>query len=188
MSSNFNVLDTPIQGLKTIQRNPIGDHRGYLERVFCTHELATLLPDGAGIVQINHTLTTKSGTVRGMHFQHPPHAEIKFVSCLKGRVFDVAVDLRSGSSTFLHWHAEMLTADNYKTLAIPEGFAHGFQTLTENVEMLYLHTTAYEPSAEEGVNATDPRLNIQWPKAFTERSPRDLGHPFIAQEFAGIAL
>ena len=97
-------------------------------------------------------MTASRGTVRGMHFQHPPHAETKFVSCLRGEVFDVAVDLRNGSPTFLHWHAEILSADNHRTLVIPEGFAHGFQTLSDDCEMLYFHTAAYNPEAEGGLN------------------------------------
>ena len=167
MSSCFEILNTPLQRLKLIQRNPIGDHRGYLERMFCTEELQSLIP-GRGIVQINHTLTARRGTVRGLHFQYPPHAETKIVSCLRGEVFDVAVDLRQGSPTFLHWHAEILSAANHKTLVIPEGFAHGFQTLTEDCELLYFHTAAYHPDAEGGLNAQDPRLDIRWPEAVME--------------------
>lgn len=187
MSNRFDILDTPLQGLKLIQREPIGDSRGYLERLFCTGDLQALISD-KGIVQINHTLTAKRGTVRGMHFQHPPHAEAKFVSCLRGEVFDVAVDLRRGSPTFLHWHAEILSADNHKTLLIPEGFAHGFQTLTEDCEMLYFHTAAYQPEAECGLNAKDPRLNIGWPEAMTELSPRDAAHPLVTEDFSGVAV
>lgn len=98
-----------------------------------------------------------------MHFQRTPHAEMKLVSCVRGLVFDVAVDLRRGSPTFLRWHSELLSADNHKTLVIPEGFAHGFQTLTDDCEMLYLHTTAYAPDAEAGLNPQDARLAIAWP-------------------------
>jgi dTDP-4-dehydrorhamnose 3,5-epimerase len=166
-----------LQGLKLIQRNPIGDHRGYLERMFCEEELQSLIP-GRSIVQINHTLTAKRGTVRGLHFQYPPHAETKIVSCLRGEVFDVAVDLRHGSPTFLHWHAEILSADNHRTLLIPEGFAHGFQTLTEDCELLYFHTAAYQPSAEGGLNAQDAKLDIRWPEAVIELSSRDAAHPW----------
>ena len=129
------MFDTPLSGLKVLQRKPISDSRGYLERFFCTEELEALAL-GKHIAQINCTLTANLGTVRGMHFQRPPHAEIKFVSCLRGEVFDVAVDLRNNSPTFLCWHAEVLSADNHKTLVIPEGFAHGFQTLADNCEML----------------------------------------------------
>lgn len=187
MSTRFDILDMPIQGLKLVQRKPIGDDRGYLERMFCSKELKTLIPDKS-IVQINHTLTVQCGTVRGLHFQHPPHAETKFVSCLRGEVFDVAVDLRRGSPAFLLWHAEILSADNHKTLVIPEGFAHGFQTLTKDCEMLYFHTAAYQVGGEGGLNAQDPRLAIQWPLDITEQSARDSGHPLVSEDFSGVAV
>lgn len=182
MSSRFDILDTPLLGLKLIQRKPIGDARGHFERLYCSDELQALIP-GKGIRQINHTLTTRRGTVRGMHFQHPPCAETRFVSCLRGEVFDVAVDLRRSSSTFLHWHAEILSADNHKTLVIPEGFAHGFQTLDRDCEMLYFHTALYEPGAEGGLNAQDPRLAILWPEAITELSERDAALPPMTDSF-----
>lgn len=187
MSSRFDIQDMPIQGLRLLQRKPIGDNRGYLERMYCSEELISLIP-GKSIVQINHTLTVQRGTVRGMHYQQPPHAETKFVSCMCGEVFDVAVDLRRDSLTFLHWHAEILTADNKKTLVIPEGFAHGFQTLTKDCEMLYLHTTAYRADAEGGLNASDPRLGIQWPLPIAEQSARDSAHPIVSEDFNGMAL
>ena len=187
MSTRFEILETPLSGLRILQRNPIGDSRGYLERLFCSEELQMLAPE-KHIAQVNHTLTALRGTVRGMHFQRPPHAEIKFVSCLRGEVFDVAVDLRHNSPTFLRWHAELLSADNHKTLVIPEGFAHGFQTLTDNCEMLYFHTHTYQPDAEGGLNAQDPRLAIQWPLPVGGVSPRDAGHPFLDENFPGMTL
>lgn len=187
MSKRFDLLDMPLKGLKLIQRKPIRDNRGYLERLFCAEELKSLIP-GKDILQINHTLTVKHGTVRGMHFQQPPHAEIKFVSCLRGEVFDVAVDLRRDSPTLLHWHAEVLSADNHKTLMIPEGFAHGFQTLTEDCEMLYFHTAVYQPGAESGLNAKDSRLNIRWPQTITDLSPRDAAHLLVTKDFIGVAV
>ncbi len=187
MSARFDLLDTPLSGLRVLQRKPIGDSRGYLERLFCNDELQGLAP-GKPIAQINHTWTAKRGTVRGMHFQHPPHAEIKFVSCLRGEVFDVAVDLRHNSPTFLRWHAELLSADNHKTLVIPEGFAHGFQTLTDDCEMLYFHTAAFQPGTEGGLNAQDPRLAIRWPLPVAGLSPRDASHPLLDDNFSGLTL
>ena len=185
--SRFAIEKTPIDGLHVFQRKPIGDERGYLERMFCGDELKSIIGQRS-IVQINHTLTEKAGTVRGMHFQHPPHAEMKLVSCLRGEVFDVAVDLRKGSPTFLHWHAEVLTEANHKTFMIPEGFAHGFQTLTDDCELLYLHTAAYAPDAESGLNALDPRLAIAWPMPIAERSARDKQHAMLTSEFSGLSL
>ena len=184
MSTRFDILDTPLSALRILQRKPIGDSRGYLERLFCTEELQTLAP-GKPIAQINHTLTANRGTVRGMHFQRSPHAEIKFVSCLRGEVFDVAVDLRHNSPTFLRWHAELLSADNHKTLVIPEGFAHGFQTLTDDCEMLYFHTAPYQPGAEAGLNAQDPKLAIKWPLSVAVLSEHDGSHPMLTNEFMG---
>ena len=130
----------------------------------------------------------RTGAVRGMHFQYPPYAETKIVSCLKGEIFDVAVDIRLDSPTFLRWHGEVLSAENRKSLLIPEGFAHGFQTLTDDCELLYLHTAPYTPEAEGALNAQDPRLDITWPCAITEMSDRDRSHPFVGDDFAGVQL
>lgn len=185
MSSRFEISPTAIAGLHVLQRKPIGDSRGYLERLFCAEELQSLIP-GKHIMQVNRTLTENTGTVRGMHFQHSPYAETKFVSCLRGEVFDVAVDLRQGSPTFLHWHAERLSAENHKTLVIPEGFAHGFQTLTDTCEMLYFHTAAYHPGAEGGLHVEDTKLAIQWQLPVAGLSPRDAAHPFLNSDFIGV--
>lgn len=186
MSARFDILATPIADLHILQRKPVGDSRGYLERLFCMDELQALVP-GRRIEQVNHTLTSGCGTVRGLHFQYPPHAEVKFVQCLRGEVFDVAVDLRRDSPTFLHWHAEVLNAENHRTLVIPEGFAHGFQTLADDCEMLYFHTAAWRQEAEGGLNAQDSRLAIRWPLPVAGLSPRDAAHPILIQDFKGFA-
>lgn len=183
--TRFEQHETSLAGLTVIERLPIGDERGFLERMFCAEDLAGICEDRP-IVQINRTSTASAGIVRGMHFQFPPHSEMKLVSCLRGQVFDVAIDLRAGSPTFLDWHAEVLSAENHRTLVIPEGFAHGFQTLTEDCELLYLHTAAYQPSAEGGLDALDPALGIEWPLPVAERSARDQGHPRLTPEFAGV--
>ena len=187
MSQHFTLTDTTISDLVVLERKPIKDNRGLFERMFCKDELSRVL-QGKSIVQVNHTHTKKVGALRGMHFQYPPHAELKFVSCLKGEVFDVAVDLRQSSSTFLRWHAEVLSADNFKTFVIPEGFAHGFQTLKEDCEKYYFHTAAYSTESEGALNALDPQLNITWPKSITEQSERDQAHPMLGDDFDGIAL
>jgi len=187
MSSRFEIFDRPLRDLKVIERKLIGDNRGYIERLFCAEEMLQLT-SGKCIAQINHTLTAKRGTVRGLHFQYPPHAEIKFVSCLSGQVFDVAVDLRRHTPTFLQWHAEILSSDNHKTLVIPEGFAHGFQAMQDDCEMLYLHTSAYQPSHEGGLSAKDPKLGIRWPCEITEWSERDASHPLLTADFAGLSI
>lgn len=183
--STFVAIPTPLAGLVVMQRKRLEDMRGFFSRLFCADELSTVgfaLP----IAQINQTLTRKRGAVRGLHFQHPPHAEDKFVSCLRGEIFDVAVDLRRGSPTFLTWHAEMLSAENSRSLFIPQGFAHGFQALTDDCELLYLHSRPYAAQAEGALNVNDPALNIAWPLAFTDISQRDSAHPRITEEFNGI--
>ena len=185
MSSRFEVLATPIAGLHLLQRKPIADRRGYFERLFCQAELSELL-SGKTIAQINHTATERAGTVRGMHYQCPPFSEIKIVSCLRGEVFDVAIDLRRHSPTYLTWYGETLTASNHKTMVIPEGFAHGFQALTDDCEMLYFHTAPYQSGAEAGLNARDARLGIAWPIVISEISPRDSTFPMLTNTFAGV--
>jgi dTDP-4-dehydrorhamnose 3,5-epimerase len=186
MSQRFDILPTPLAGLLVLQRKPLGDARGYFERLYCREELGEVLP-GLTIEQINHSMTREAGSVRGLHFQHPPHAECKLVTCLAGEVFDVAVDLQHNSPTFLHWHAEILSADNQKTFLIPAGFAHGFQTLTGNCEMLYFHTAAFRPEAEGALNVLDPKLAIRWPRPVAGISARDAGHPMLDDSFRGIA-
>lgn len=185
--SRFTVTDLPLAGLKLIERQRLGDSRGFLSRLFCAEELAA-----AGwiqpIAQINHSYTALRGTVRGMHFQRPPHAEMKLVSCIRGEVWDVAVDVRAGSPTFLHWHAERLSRENGRALLIPQGFAHGFQALTGDVELLYCHSAAYNLGAEAALNPRDARLAIDWPLAITELSARDAGHPLIEAGFEGVHL
>lgn len=185
MSARFEILETEIAGLVALRRRPIADARGFLERLYCAEELAPVL-GARRIAQINRTLTRRRGAVRGLHFQRPPHAETKVVTCLRGAVFDVAVDLRRGSATFGHWHGRVLDATNAEALVIPEGFAHGFQTLAEETELLYFHTAAYAPDAEGGLDARDPALGIAWPLPVEERSERDSGLPKIAG-FEGIA-
>ena len=183
--ARFSVEPTSLPGLLQLRRQRIGDARGFLARLFCAEELAAAGWPGP-VAQINHTLTERSGTVRGLHFQHPPHAEAKLVSCLRGEVFDVAVDLRANSPTFLQWHAEILSAANCRSLLIPQGFAHGFQTLSDDCELIYLHSTPYVAAAEGALHARDPRLAITWPLEFTDVSERDSRHPYLTEEFKGL--
>jgi dTDP-4-dehydrorhamnose 3,5-epimerase len=185
--ARFDFIPTPLAGLTLVQRKVIEDQRGFLSRFFCVDEFREAGQDKL-IAQINHTLTRSKGAVRGLHFQHPPHAESKLVSCLHGEIFDVAVDLRRGSPTYLHWHGAVLSAQNRQSLLIPEGFAHGFQTLSEDCELIYLHTATYHPEAEGALNAADPKLGINWPLAMTELSERDRSHPLIEENFPGIVL
>jgi dTDP-4-dehydrorhamnose 3,5-epimerase len=179
------VTDLPLSGLKRVERQHLGDARGFLSRLFCADELAEAGWSGP-VAQINQTLTRRRGAVRGMHFQHSPHAETKLVSCLRGAVFDVAVDLRKGSPTFLRWHAQELSAENRLALLIPAGFAHGFQALSEECELLYVHSAPYMAVAEAGISPCDVALAISWPLAIAEMSERDAGHPPLDADFRGV--
>ncbi len=176
--SRFTLTDLPIPGVRLVQRQALEDARGFFSRLFCAQELADAGWRGS-VAQINHTLTREAGSVRGLHFQRPPHAEIKLVSCLAGKVWDVVVDLRPGSPTYLQWHAEVLSATNRHALLIPEGVAHGFQTLSADVQLLYLHSHPYTPEAEGGLNPVDNRLAIAWPKPISMMSDRDRQHPLL---------
>lgn len=178
MADDFNVRPSALAGLRVVGRLRKGDTRGFLSRFYCRDAFAELGWTDP-IAQINHTRTSQAGAIRGMHFQRAPHAEDKFVSCLAGAVFDVAVDLRPDSPTYLQWHGEILSAENHVSLLIPKGFAHGFQTLTPDCEMLYLHSHSYAPESEGGVHPLDPALAIAWPDPVTMMSDRDKSHPFI---------
>jgi dTDP-4-dehydrorhamnose 3,5-epimerase len=184
--SRFQLLETPIEALKIVERGRQSDDRGFLCRMFCADEL-----QAAGwrkpIAQINQTLTRTAGAVRGMHFQYPPHAEMKLVNCIRGEVWDVAVDLREGSSTFLKWFGVQLSAENGRALLIPEGFAHGFQALAPDSELVYFHTSAYHPEREGALHINEPRVAIQWPRPITELSARDQAHPMLSPSFQGLA-
>jgi dTDP-4-dehydrorhamnose 3,5-epimerase len=131
MSQRFRLRSTALDGVVVVERRPIVDERGWFERLFCARELESLT-GGKPIVQINRSLTHRRGAVRGLHYQRPPHAEIKIVTCLRGEIFDVAVDLRAGSPTFLQWHGERLSAGDGRMLVVPEGCAHGFQALSDD--------------------------------------------------------
>lgn len=178
---------TSLAGVEVVDTQPFADERGAFARFYCESDLQALI-GARRIVQINHSRTAAVGAVRGMHYQQPPHAEMKFVRCIRGRIWDVAVDLRAGSATFLQWHAEELTPANGRMLAIPEGCAHGFQVMEPDSELLYLHTAFYTPAAERGVRFDDPRLAIAWPLPVAGMSERDRRHDLLGPDFSGIAL
>jgi dTDP-4-dehydrorhamnose 3,5-epimerase len=185
LSGRFGIESTALGGVTRIRRWPIADDRGWLERLFCATDLEEVVGDRA-IIQINRTLTRTRGTIRGLHVQVRPSPEAKIITCLAGRILDVAVDIRKGSPTFLRWHAEELDGNDYRSIFIPEGVAHGFQALTDDCELLYLHTAAYDPAAERGFDALDPRLGIPWALPPTGMSPRDSAHPRLSDEFEGV--
>ena len=183
----FDLVDTPITDLKIVQRKPISDDRGFLSRLYCQDDFK-LMGINKPISQINQTLTKKKGAVRGLHYQLAPFAEAKLVTCIKGEIFDVAVDLRRDSPTYLSWHAEVLSENNHKSFLIPEGFAHGFQTLSDDCELIYLHTAPYSKEHEKGLNYADKKLDINWPLEISEISDRDQTHTMIKDDFEGIVL
>ncbi len=181
------IHPTPIADLMVTESKAFKDERGAFERLFCEQELSSVL-GGRKIVQINHSNTASLGAVRGMHFQYAPHAEMKLVRCLKGKVWDVVVDLRPQSTSYKRWYAQELSPQNSHMIVIPEGFAHGFQALEEGSELLYLHTATYKPESEGGVRFDDPELSITWPLPVTDISERDSKHAFLDYRFRGIIL
>ncbi|MDH5358762.1 MAG: dTDP-4-dehydrorhamnose 3,5-epimerase family protein [Gammaproteobacteria bacterium] len=183
----MDIIASYIEGVVTVKSPPVEDDRGSLRRLFCQKELTPVISERQ-VVQINHTVTNNKGAVRGLHFQYPPHAEMKIVRCIKGKVWDVAVDLRQGSATFLQWFAQELTPENGKMMVIPEGCAHGFQVLENESELLYLHTAFYNPDAEGGVNVLDPKLAVDWPMEIQDLSDRDRQHPLLSDDFTGVVL
>ncbi|MFB2549725.1 dTDP-4-dehydrorhamnose 3,5-epimerase family protein [Ensifer soli] len=186
MSGRFEAEGTGVDGLVLLKRRRLGDERGFLSRLFCVSDLAEFGWEG-GVAQINETGTSYRGTVRGMHFQRPPHAEIKLVTCTRGAVLDIVVDLREGSRTFLSSYAVELSAGNGLSLLVPKGFAHGFQALTDDVRMIYAHSMPFVAEAEGGLHCQDPALGLRWPLPVARLSPRDAAHPMIATAYPGLA-
>lgn len=176
---------TPLAGMILIETAPVCDERGHFVRVFCEDELVALRPD-LHFPQINLSTTFGRGSVRGMHFQRPPMAEAKLIRCVRGKVFDVAVDMRIGSTTFLNWHAVELDAESPQQVFIPEGFAHGFQALSDDVQLLYLHTARWNREHEGVLRHDDPALAIDWPLPVTAISAKDRSAPLLDTGFAGI--
>jgi dTDP-4-dehydrorhamnose 3,5-epimerase len=175
-------------GAFSIELSPHTDERGAFTRLMCMNELLSI-GHSQNFAQVNHSLTRSSGTVRGMHFQNPPRAEVKVVTCLSGKVFDVIVDLRKDSPTFLRWLGLELSEDNRRMIYIPAGFAHGFQALVDNCGLLYFHTDFYAPEAEGGIRYDDEVVEIAWPLRVSHVSPRDLSFERIqTTSFHGISL
>ena len=187
LMTNFIFTQTKLKGLYLIAPKPKTDGRGYFERLYCIEEFKELGLQKP-ISNINRSFTKQKGTIRGLHFQYPPFQEIKIIICLKGSVYDVSVDIRKDSPTFLQWHGETLTEKSEKMIIVPKGFAHGFQTLEDNVDFMYFNTSPYSKENESGLNYNDPALNISWPLKTTEISDKDKNHRFISTDFKGIDL
>ena len=183
------MLFTPLslKGAYTIELTPRGDERGRFTRLFCAREFSQV-GHTKQIVNVNHAYTQKAGTVRGMHFQYPPDCEIKIVKCLRGAIWDCIVDIRKGSPTFLKWEGVELTESNNLMMYVPEGFAHGVQSLCDDVEVIYFASNFYAPNNESGLRFDDPALNIQWQKEVTEVSAKDREHKLIDGNFQGVTL
>lgn len=178
-------IKTPLQDAYLVELTPFKDERGQFARTFCMKEFAEI-GHTKPFVQINHSLNVEKGTLRGMHFQYKPYQEIKLIRCIKGSVYDVIVDLRKDSPTFLQHFGVELSAANMLMIYVPEGFAHGFQTLEDNSELLYHHTEFYTPNADGGVRFDDSTLNIQWKMPPVNLSPKDQNYNLMGKDFLGI--
>lgn len=158
----MNIIETSIQGVKIIEPKVFGDHRGWFMETY-----SDVLFEEAGIdikfVQDNQSFSAAKGTLRGLHYQLNPKAQTKLVRCTMGSIFDVAVDIRKGSPTFGNWFGIELSADNKKQLLVPKGFAHGFMTLTDDVEVQYKVDELYAPECDRGILWSDPEINVEWP-------------------------
>ena len=187
MGGRMKFVETPLAGAYVIELEPFRDERGLFARTFCQKEFSKIGFDKQ-IVQINHSLTRQKGAIRGMHYQRLPVSETKIIRCVAGAVFDVMVDIRAGSSTFMEWHGVELSKDTMRMVYIPEGFAHGFQTLTDNAELIYHHSAFYNPDYEGGLRYDDPALAIKWPLPVGFLSPKDQNYPFLGNNFKGIEI
>lgn len=169
-------IPTPLAGVWTVELEPVGDARGSFARSFCAREFAE-----HGLVtefpQHSRSLNKAKGTLRGLHLQRPPHGETKLVSCIRGAIYDVCVDLRPDSPTYRHWHGVELSETNGAQFYLPKGCAHGFQTLTDNAEVNYLISAFYEPPAGAGWRYDDPAFSVTWPLPVASISEKDLAWP-----------
>jgi dTDP-4-dehydrorhamnose 3,5-epimerase len=183
----MNFESTGLNGSYVIDIFPVEDERGWFVRTFCKNEF-NKIGHSKEWVQMNHSCTNEAGTIRGMHFQKQPFSEIKLIRCISGKIFDVIIDLRQNSETFLKWFGIELSAENKKMIYIPEGFAHGFQALTDNCQLIYHHSAFYTPGFEEGIKYDNKIINITWPLAVTNISERDQNHPLLDQHFEGLNI
>ena len=179
------IRELSLPGVFQLEPEPHVDERGWFARYFCLEEFATAGRQ-TSFVQFNQSFNEVSGTLRGMHLQTGAAAEDKLVKCVRGAIFDVAVDLRRGSPTFLSYAAVKLTAENRTALFLPKGVAHGFQTLEDATEVIYHHSNFYRPGHEFGFRYDDPAVAIEWPMAPTRISEKDRSSPWLPENFAGL--
>lgn len=178
---------TPLNGCFEINVSPHTDNRGWFMRYYCKDSFLKI-GHNKEWNQFNHSFTKNRGTIRGMHFQKHPYQEIKLIRCIQGSIFDVVIDLRKNSPTFLQWYGTDLSADNRKMIYIPAGFAHGFQTLTDNCELLYHHSEPYQPGYEGGISYNDACFNIEWPLPLSVISEKDTSYGIFESNFKGFEL
>ncbi len=178
-------IQTKLSDAYLVDLEPFQDQRGLFARTFCQREFEAI-GHVKPFVQFNHSHTNEKGTIRGLHFQRPPYAEIKLIRCIRGSVFDVMVDLREDSPTFLQHVGVELSERNMRMVYIPEGFAHGFQTLEDHTELIYHHTAYYQPGSEGGIRYNDPAIGVQWPLEPGFMSEKDQKYPMIDPAFRGL--
>ncbi len=171
-------MPTPLAGAYAVELERLEDERGFFARSFCRDEFRSR-GLASVVAQCNVSWNRQRGTLRGLHFQAAPHEEAKLVRCTRGAIWDVIVDLREGSPTRLRWHALELTAENRTALYVPEGLAHGFQTLSDDAEVLYQMSVPYHAELARGVRWDDPRIGIRWPLADPILSARDRAYPLL---------
>lgn len=174
----MNFVDTPLPGVFVVEPQPVEDERGFFARTWCRREFEArgLNPD---LMQVSISFNRKKGTLRGMHYQAAPHQEAKLVRCTRGAIYDVALDLRPDSKTYLKWFALELSADNRKAVYIPEGCAHGFQTLCDDTEVLYQISDFHHAESARGLRFDDPVFRIAWPLPVSIVSERDRSFPLF---------
>jgi dTDP-4-dehydrorhamnose 3,5-epimerase len=177
--------ETPLKGAFKIKLEPYSDDRGLFARTFCKNEFQKI-NHVKEFVQFNHSITKSRGTLRGMHYQLPPFTEIKLIRCVRGSVYDVIIDIREGSPTFLNYFALELSESNMLSIYVPEGFAHGFQTLEDNAQLIYHHTAYYVAGKEGGIRYNDPRVNINWPIPISMITQKDANYSLLNDNFKGI--
>lgn len=180
-------IKTPLEGLYIIKHNVLQDDRGLFTRTFCKEEFKSIGFE-KDFLQFNHSFNVKKGTIRGLHYQLKPCTETKLIRCVQGAVYDVAVDIRQGSTTFLQYFGIELSSTNFLSILIPDGFAHGFQTLEDNSALIYHHTQKYTPIADAGLRYDDDMIKINWPLPPVNVSNKDYSYTLLDYQFKGLII
>lgn len=181
----MNFKEIVLSGAYIITPSPLVDDRGSFTRILCMKEFKQIRHQ-RDFVQVNHSYNSTKGTLRGLHYQTPPFSDVKIVYCIVGSVFDVIVDIRENSPTFLNWFGTVLSKENKKIIYVPEGFAHGFLTLEDNSELIYFHSQYYDLNYEDAIRYNDPKVNVKWPVLVEIISEKDNNHHYLKSDFKGI--